>query len=122
MLKVSFIFCRAIINEMKRLQQRIAVTSTTGVASHQLGLGASTIHLWSGIGDGRLSTEELTKCFIHDEQFTNANSRIKETSTLFIDEIGMLSQMMFEKIELVCRLAKGNNHLFGKIQVSFILK
>lgn len=95
----------------------MAVTSTTGVASCQLGVGATTLHHWSAIKDGRLTKDELEKTFSLDEQFADARKRIHSTQTLIIDEVGMLSKLMFEKVELVCRLVKDRQIYFGGLQV-----
>lgn len=81
----------------------MAITSTRGVARCQLGVGATTLHHWSRNKDGR-----LTK----DEQFADARKKIHSTQTLIIDEVGMLSKLMFEKVELVCRLVKDRQIYF----------
>lgn len=112
-----YIFFRQIIHELKSLK-KVAVTSTTGVASYQLGVGATTLHHWSGVKDGRMTTDELKQTFASDEQFHDARQRILSTETLIIDEVGMLSQLMFEKVELFCRIVK-NPHLYvGGLQVN----
>ncbi|CAC5383693.1 PIF1 [Mytilus coruscus] len=107
---------RQIIHELKSLK-KVAVTSTTGVASYQLGVGATTLHHWSGVKDGRMTTDELKQTFASDEQFHDARQRILSTETLIIDEVGMLSQLMFEKVELVCRIVKNPHLYFGGLQV-----
>ena len=88
------------------------------MAARLLGPMAQTIHHWSGIGDARLTKEELLYNFQTDDRFADARKRILASQILIIDEIGMLSEATFEKVELVCRLAKGNLKPFGGLQVS----
>lgn len=72
----------------------MAITSTTGVARCQLGVGATTLHHWSRIKDGRLTKDELEKTFLFDEQFADARKKIHSTQTLIIDEVSMLSKLV----------------------------
>ncbi|VDI70335.1 Hypothetical predicted protein [Mytilus galloprovincialis] len=64
-----------------------------------------------------MTTDELKQTFASDEQFHDARQRILSTETLIIDEVGMLSQLMFEKVELVCRILKNPHLYFGGLQV-----
>ena len=82
------------------------------MASKVLGFGATTLHHWSGIGDGRLSHFQPEAKFLKDDRFAAAKSRIENAEVLVIDEIGMLSETIFNKIEHICRLARGNNLVF----------
>lgn len=92
------------------------------MASMQLGIkGASTIHHWSGIQDGRFSNDKLVELFKNDDNFASAKKRIEACECLIIDEISMLSKKIFEMLEFVCRHVKQNNLCFGGIQV-FVLK
>ena len=91
------------------------------MASYQLGFGATTLHHWSGIRDGRLTVDELNRYFLLDEQFEEARHRIRSAQTLVIDEIGMLSEIILEKVELVCRLARNSKLVFGGLQVIEII-
>lgn len=113
-LLMIYIFFRQIIHELMSLK-KVAVTSTTGVASWGR---ATTLHHWSGVKDGRMTTDELKQTFASDEQFHDARQRILSTETLIIDDDGMHSQLMFEKVELLCRIVK-NPHLYiGGLQVN----
>ena len=87
------------------------------MAATQLRLDATTLHHWSGLGDGRLTKEELNARFLTDDSFAEARKRIAVTDVLAIDEIGMVSEVVFDKLEAVCRLIKGNNKVFGGLQV-----
>ncbi|VDI68615.1 Hypothetical predicted protein [Mytilus galloprovincialis] len=87
------------------------------MASLQIGHGATTLHHWAGILDGRHTYEKLAELFDNDDQFSNAKKRIEEADTLIIDEISMLSLKVFEMVEFVCRHVKKNTKIFGGIQV-----
>ncbi|XP_062604432.1 uncharacterized protein LOC134266215 [Saccostrea cucullata] len=97
--------------------KKVAVTASTGVASQQLGSGATTLHHWAGIQDGRFSKEKYTELFLHDDVYSESRRRIEKTSVLVIDEISMISARTFDLVEHVCRLVKGNNHVFGGMQI-----
>jgi hypothetical protein len=71
--------------------------------------------------DGRLTVDELNRYFLLDEQFEEARHRIRSAQTLVIDEIGMLSELILEKVELVCRLARNSKLVFGGLQVIEII-
>jgi hypothetical protein len=89
------------------------------MASLQLGLGATTLHHWSGILDNRFNPDELKELFNSDDRFQAAKSRILKADVLVIDEIGMLSKSVFEAVEFVCRHVRGNSSVFGGLQVQF---
>ena len=88
------------------------------MAAAQLHLDAVTLHHWSGLGDGRLSKEKLCARFLSDDKLAEARKRISAADVLAIDEIGMVSEVAFEKLEAVCALVKGNKTVVGGSQVS----
>jgi hypothetical protein len=61
--------------------------------------------------------DELNRYFLLDAQFAEARHRIRSAQTLVIDEIGMLSELILEKVELVCCLARNSKLVFGGLQV-----
>ncbi|XP_062613763.1 uncharacterized protein LOC134275497, partial [Saccostrea cucullata] len=83
------------------------------MASMQLGYGATTLHHWAGILDGRYSCEELEELFLNDDKFAAARERIQSTEILIIDEISMLSKKIID----VCRLFLKKEMVFGGLQV-----
>lgn len=85
------------------------------MASTVLGHDATTLHHWSGFGDGRLTEAQLGTRYNLDDRFAGA-TRVSETDVLVIAEIGMLSAVMFDKLEYVCWVARGNNVVLGSIQ------
>lgn len=93
------------------------MTASTGMASLQLGMRATTLHHWAGILDGRYSHQTLGELFDSDDRFAGARKRIQAAQCLIIDEISMLSSRTFAMIEFVCRHVKGNDQVFGGLQV-----
>lgn len=63
--------------------QKLAVTATTGMASTQLGMGATTLHHWCGIMNCRYSKQKLHELMVNDDKFAAARRRIMETDILF---------------------------------------
>lgn len=69
-------------------------------------------------GDGRQSLGELKADFLSNERNERAIERIKTADVLVIDEIGMVSNRTFTSLEMVCRIVKGNDQVFGGLQVN----
>lgn len=109
---------RRIIRELAKTKVT-AVTASTGMASLQLGMNATTLHHWAGISDGRYSHECLQDLIDTDDRFADAKARILKTDCLIIDEISMLSSRTFDMVEFVCRYIKRNNSIFGGLQVYY---
>ncbi|KAK3094086.1 hypothetical protein FSP39_024037 [Pinctada imbricata] len=87
------------------------------MASLQLGVGATTIHHWAGIVDGRYSHQTLAELFQGDDRFADAKKRIIEAQCLVIDEISILSSRTFDMVEFVCRHVRECDQVFGGMQV-----
>ena len=57
------------------------MTSTTGMVSTVLVFDATTLHHWSGIGDGRLTEYQLGIRYISDDRFVEAqNNQVNRMS------------------------------------------
>lgn len=95
--------------------RRVALTATTGIAA--LNVGGTTLHSWSGIGDGRFSPEKLYKKLLYDESYYEKRQAIINTDVLIVDEISMLSMKIFDTLEYVCRKLRNKNTYFGSLQV-----
>ena len=95
---------------MEEKKKIVAVTASTGMAA--LAVHGTTINHWAGIMDGRYSKEKVVKML--DETTIR---RIKETDILILDEIGMVSASIFKKLEYVVRKVRGNDTVFGGMQV-----
>nr|XP_034310919.1 ATP-dependent DNA helicase PIF1-like [Crassostrea gigas] len=97
---------------LKKLNNKnVSVTASTGLAARQF-TGATTIHHWAGLMDGRFENQHLLR--IISEETRN---RIKTCNVLIIDEISMISRKVFEQLEFICRSVKDPSLYFGGLQV-----
>lgn len=109
-----------LIREIKRqLEEKgktVAITSLTGMAALLIGDTARTIHSWAGIGTGVRSVDDMFE-FIRKCQ-PKIRDNWRNTHTLIIDEISMMSDEIFEKLDqLGRRLRWKPNQYFGGIQI-----
>ena len=94
----------------------IQVTALTGCAAVLLNCKAKTLHSWSGIGLGIGPIEDLIKK-VKANKFSKA--MWKNTHTLVVDEVSMLSLKLFDTLNIIGKIIRGNNKAFGGIQVVF---
>ena len=93
----------------------MAVTASTGMATTALpNMNAVTPHSWAGLLDGRHSIEELQE-LIYKDVFAQARNRITNTDVLVIDEISMISAILFDNLE--CYQEYEGTKVFGGMQV-----
>lgn len=95
---------------LKDKGKEIAVTASTGMAA--IPLGGTTVHHWAGLGDNRF-TKEKTLDVLKEE----AKARIAKADVLVLDEVGMISAAVFTKLEYITRNVRGNDLVFGGLQV-----
>jgi ATP-dependent DNA helicase PIF1 len=90
------------------------VCAMTGCATVLLNCGARTLHSWSGI---RLANGP--KFRIIDKAVKNKKTKQtwRKTDILIVDEVSMMSKKIFEILDEIGRLTRGNNRPFGGIQV-----
>jgi ATP-dependent DNA helicase PIF1 len=106
-----------LIRELRRqLEEKgktVAVTSLTGMAA--VLIGAQTIHSWSGIGIGTRTVDD------YFEFIRKCQPKIREawrtTNILIIDEISMMSDEIFEKLDLLGQKLRWNEKPFGGLQI-----
>ena len=107
---------REIQRQLEAKNKNVAITSLTGMAALLIGKGARTIHSWSGIGTGTRSVDDMFE-FIRKCQ-PKVRDAWRSTNTLIIDEISMMSDEMFEKLDqLGRRLRWKPNVPFGGVQI-----
>lgn len=110
------VLMKAIISQLRskyrREADRLAVTASTGLAACVI--EGSTIHSWAGIGLGKEPATELAKKIRR-----NAKTKTKwmRTKVLIIDEISMVDGELFDKLENIARIIRGNGRPFGGIQL-----
>ena len=101
--------CRSIYQ-----QKHISITSTTGISS--LNINGITIHSWAGITPHTDFTD--VDGFVENIKGNNKKyNNWKFTKMLIIDEISMLSVVMFNFLHKVAMKLRRNSDPFGGIQV-----
>jgi ATP-dependent DNA helicase PIF1 len=94
----------------------VQVCALTGCAAVLLQCKARTVHSWSGIGLANGSIESIV------EKIKKSYFKKKvwlETDILIIDEVSMMSQKIFELLDLIGKTIRKNKLPFGGIQVIF---
>ena len=108
MREIIEVFRRSYLKE----PDRVAVTASTGLAA--CNVGGVTLHSFSGIGLGKEAAEELVKKI---RKNAKAKNRWMRTKVLIIDEISMVDGELFDKLERIARMIRGNGRPFGGIQL-----
>lgn len=90
----------------------IGVTSTTGTSA--ILIDGSTLHSFLGIGLGQSSIDSL---FFKIKKNSRVYKKWRELDLLIIDEVSMLSPILFDKLESLARLIRKNDQPFGGIQL-----
>lgn len=92
----------------------IQLTAMTGVAAIQLHETAKTLHSWAGIG---LGDQHVNKYILKIKNSKALLDKWKKIQILIIDEVSMLSDELFNKLEEIGRIIKQSNKPFGGIQI-----
>jgi ATP-dependent DNA helicase PIF1 len=89
-----------------------AVTASTGIAA--INVSGKTLHSFMGVRDDKPLTEEDVQ-----DIFDNSNTlmRYRHTEILIIDEISMVSAQLFDNLNLLAQIARGNKDPFGGLRV-----
>jgi len=107
---------REIQRQLEAKNKNVAITSLTGMAALLIGKDARTIHSWAGVGTGTRTVDDMFE-FIRKCQ-PKVRDAWRSTNTLIIDEISMMSDDMFEKLDqLGRRLRWKPNVPFGGVQI-----
>lgn len=96
----------------KTQPDRIAVTASTGLAA--CNVGGVTLHSFAGIGLGKEDISLLVKKIMRNPK---AKNRWLRTKVLIIDEISMVDGDLFDKLEGIARIVRGNGRPFGGVQL-----
>ncbi len=103
---------RAYIEYLRSHAIEPAITASTGIAATHI--HGMTIHSWSGLGIKQtVSPYDLELL----EQKEYVVKRIRQTTTLIIDEISMVSGTLLETINTVCKSIRRSGAPFGGMQV-----
>ena len=106
------IFIEYFNTHIKDDDNSIYVTSSTGLSS--LLIQGITIHQYSGLGSG---IKELDYYVDRVKKNKNIRNRWRNTKTLIIDEISMISEDFFEKLDILGQKIRKNNKPFGGLQL-----
>jgi ATP-dependent DNA helicase PIF1 len=103
----------AIIEKLRVARpEGLYVTASTGAAADRI--SGRTLHSFAGIGFGTESVEELLRMV---RKSKGATARWKKVQTLIIDEISLVSGILWEKLELLSRTIRKCDSRFGGIQL-----
>jgi ATP-dependent DNA helicase PIF1 len=105
-----------LVDHANQTGRRVQVCALTGCASLLLGCNAKTIHSWSGIKLAKGTTEEIVGQVMRNRR---AKQNWKAVKVLIVDEVSMMSRKIFDALETVARIVRGNPVPFGGIQVVF---
>ena len=106
-----------LISLVKESLPNVAVTAMTGCAALLLGQGAKTIHSWAGIG---LGTGGLDQIIGRIRMMKKAATAWRNTRTLIIDEISMMTPDILELLDKVGKRLRNSSRPFGGLQVVFV--
>ena len=107
---------REIQRQLEAKNKKVAITSLTGMAALLIGRDARTIHSWSGVGTGTRTVDDMFE-FIRKCQ-PKVRDAWRSTNTLIIDEISMMSDDIFEKLDKLGRRLRWKPNIpFGGIQI-----
>jgi ATP-dependent DNA helicase PIF1 len=106
-----------LIGLIKETLPNVAVTAMTGCAALLLGQGAKTIHSWAGIGLGTGPFEQLIGRI---RMMKKAATAWRNTRTLIIDEISMMTPDILELLDKVGKRLRNSARPFGGLQVVFV--
>lgn len=90
----------------------VAVTASTGLAASNI--SGITLHRFAGIGIGKAPTAKLISDILNNKAKWGRWLKVR---VLVIDEISMISSILFDKLDVVARAVRGNDMPFGGIQL-----
>ena len=96
----------------KNYEKNIAVTSTTGTSA--VLIDGVTLYSYLGIG---LGNSDVSSLYLQIKKRPAILKRWNELEMLVIDEISMLSPVLFDKLEKLGRVIRKNSKPFGGIQL-----
>jgi ATP-dependent DNA helicase PIF1 len=107
---------KKMVNSLKERRIQYQVCALTGCAAVLLGVGAKTLHSWTGMGLATGQKDDIVKKIVYNRKTLGS---IKKTKVLIVDEVSMLSLKVFEAINSALKIIKKNPDAFGGIQVIF---
>jgi ATP-dependent DNA helicase PIF1 len=93
---------------------RLAVCGSTGIAA--VNVGGLTLHTWAGLGMGDGAATTIANRIIHGNN-RRPYENITGTNHLALDEVSMIPASLFEKVDKIFQIVRGNEKPFGGIQL-----
>lgn len=103
-----------IYDDAIKCNKNIQLTALTGVAALQLSSEAKTLHSWAGIGLGNTSVYNIISKI---EKSKALKDNWKKVDILVIDEISMLSERIFNILNIIGKQIRKKQEVFGGIQL-----
>lgn len=108
---------REIYRHANNSGHNIQVCALTGCAAVMLDCKAKTIHSWAGIG---IATGDIDRIVDRVDKNFLKKKDWRQTRTLIVDEVSMMSKRLFDILDLVGKTArKCHSRPFGGIQLIF---
>jgi ATP-dependent DNA helicase PIF1 len=104
-------FIKTVYKQFKE-SKNIAITSTTGTSA--ILINGVTLYSYLGIG---LGNSDVSSLFLMIKKRREILKRWRDLNILVIDEISMLSPVLFDKLENLARVIRRNELPFGGIQL-----
>ena len=108
---------KAIVENAKKRNKHVQVCGMTGCAAVLLdGCNAKTLHSWAGIGLANGDIDIISHRVMSDKYKARNWKRV---DLLIVDEVSMMSQKIFNLLNITGKKCRKNDKLFGGIQVIF---
>jgi ATP-dependent DNA helicase PIF1 len=107
---------REIVKESNRRFLNIYVAALTGFAALLLQCEARTLHSCTGIGLGNKDVDDLIRQIMSNKR---ALAFWKTAQVFIVDEVSMLSALLFQKLNYIGQILRKNTRPFGGIQIIF---
>ncbi|MDB4352216.1 PIF1 family ATP-dependent DNA helicase [Porticoccaceae bacterium] len=107
---------REIVKDSNRRFLNIYVAALTGFAALLLQCEARTLHSCTGIGLGNKDVDDLVRQIRSNKR---ALAFWKTAQVFIVDEVSMLSALLFQKLNCIGQILRKNTRQFGGIQIIF---
>ena len=107
---------REIVKDSNRRFLNIYVAALTGFAALLLQCDARTLHSCTGIGLGNKDMDDLVRQIRSNKR---ALAFWKTSQVFIVDEVSMLSALLFQKLNYIGQILRKNTRPFGGIQIIF---
>eukprot|EP01133_Synstelium_polycarpum_P010323 gene10323-12035_t len=108
----SFVLKHLVTRLREKHSDGVYVTAATGIAA--VNIGGVTLHSFAGIKLAKKSAHELASDIMKAKKYFR---RWLEAKVLIIDEISMIDAELFEKIDEMAQIVRGNTLPFGGVQL-----